>query len=65
MTEPTYGKPCMSNLPPELGRRVIHHITDSELPDRELLRRKSSELLNEMIAERKRENARNRGQSTI
>lgn len=52
-----YGKPSMTNLPPELGARIFKQILSSPVPDREKMRRESARLLNEMVAERDREYA--------
>lgn len=52
MRKPTYGKPCMSNLPPDLGRRVIQCIEDSKVPDVDALKQKGSKYLSAMAVER-------------
>lgn len=57
MAEPTYGKPCMSNLPPDLGQRIIVQIANSTPPDREKIRQTSSKMLDNMKAKRQQEYA--------
>lgn len=52
-----YGKPCMTNLPPELGVRIFKQILNSPRPDREKRRAESKRLLAEMIKVREREEA--------
>ena len=32
-----YGKPCMTDLPPELGRRIISEIMSTPRPDPSIL----------------------------
>lgn len=36
-----YGKPCMTDLPPELGRRIISEIMSTPRPDPSILEEKT------------------------
>ena len=38
-----YGKPCMTNLPPELGRSIINTIMNTPPPDLTKLKRKAAQ----------------------
>ena len=49
-----YGKPCMTNLPPELGRMIIDAIRNPPPFDRTKLKReyaRAERRLNQIIAE--------------
>ncbi len=48
-----YGKPCMTNLEPELGRRIIETILSTPVPDNKSLNEKADEILAQFL-ERKR-----------
>ncbi|MBQ1537621.1 MAG: hypothetical protein IIZ73_04795 [Ruminococcus sp.] len=43
-----YGKPCMTNLPPELGRQIINEIMNSPRPDAKVLHEKSQKAMEEL-----------------
>ncbi len=58
MAESTrYGKPCMTNLPPELGRAIFKQMLNSPKPDEDAIEEKVRKLEKKMIEARKRENA--------
>ncbi len=58
MAESTrYGKPCMTNLPPELGRAIFNQMLNSPKADEDAIEAKVRKLEKKMIAARKRENA--------
>lgn len=38
---PYYPKPCMTNLPPEIYRKVVNEIMNSPLPDYNQLQQES------------------------
>ena len=44
-----YGKPCMTNLPPELGRAIFNQILNSPKPDYDAMEKKARALEKEMI----------------
>ena len=44
-----YGKPCMTNLPPELGRAIFNQILNTPKPDYEAMEKKARALEKEMI----------------
>ncbi len=50
-----YGKPCMTNLPPDLGVEIFKQIMNSPRPDREKMRAESARLVKEMLEDRERE----------
>lgn len=50
-----YGKPSMTNLPPELGARIFKQILNSPVPNREKLSREASRLEVAIAEELKRE----------
>lgn len=52
-----YGKPSMTNLPPELGMAIFRQILETPAPDRDRLRRESARLEKAMLQERDREDA--------
>ncbi len=52
-----YGKPCMTNLPPELGRAIIKQMLNSPKPDEDALEARVRKLEKQMIEARKREDA--------
>ncbi|MBR1383889.1 MAG: hypothetical protein IJ555_08805 [Ruminococcus sp.] len=43
-----YGKPCMTNLPPELGRQIIDEIMNSPKPDRREMHEKNLKAIDEL-----------------
>ena len=52
-----FGKPNMTNLPPDLGVAIFRQIMTSPAPDREKMRRESQRLVRENVKVRKRESA--------
>ena len=50
-----FGKPNMTNLPPDLGVAIFRQIMTSPAPDREQMRRESQRLVRENVKVRKRE----------
>lgn len=50
-----YVKPCMTNLPWELGKAIIEQIRNSPPPDREKLRVESRRIVKENLEVRMRE----------
>ena len=50
-----FGKPNMTNLPPDLGVAIFRQIMTSPAPDREKMRRESLRLVRENVKVRKRE----------
>jgi hypothetical protein len=52
-----YAKPCMTNLPPELGRAVINQMMNTPKPDREAIEKRVRRLEKENLEIRKREDA--------
>lgn len=52
-----YTKPCMTNLPPELGRAVIKQMLNTPKPDREAIEKRVRRLEKENLEIRKREDA--------
>jgi hypothetical protein len=52
-----YGKPCMTNLPPELGRAIFNQILNSPKPDYDAMEKKARALEGEMLKVREQENA--------
>ena len=50
-----FGKPNMTNLPPDLGVAIFRQIMTSPAPDREKMRRESQRLVRENLKVRKRE----------
>ena len=50
-----FGKPNMTNLPPDLGVAIFRQIMTSPAPDREKMRRESQRLVRENVKVRKRE----------
>ena len=54
-----YGKPCMTNLPPDLGVEIFKQIMNSPRPDREKMRAESARLVKVMLEDRKHEGCEN------
>ena len=54
-TTTRYAKPCMTNLPPELGRSIFTQILNTPAPDRKKMKAASAELLKAMVQERDKE----------
>ena len=54
-----YGKPCMTNLPPDLGKEIFRQIRSSPRPDLEKMRAESARLLKAMLEDREREEREN------
>jgi hypothetical protein len=52
-----YGKPCMTNLPPELGRAIFNQILNTPKPDFYAMEKKARALEGEMLKVREQENA--------
>jgi hypothetical protein len=52
-----YGKPCMTNLPPELGRAIFNQILNSPKPDYDAMEKKARALEEEMLKVMEQENA--------
>ena len=52
-----YGKPCMTNLPPELGVRIFKQILNSPRPDVEKMEAECDRLIEKFVAIREREEA--------
>lgn len=52
-----YGKPCMTNLPPELGRAIFKQMLSTPKPDRNAIEKRVSELEKYNLEVRRRENA--------
>ena len=52
-----YGKPCMTNLPPELGRAIFNQILNTPKPDFDAMEKKARALEGEMLKVREQENA--------
>ncbi len=52
-----YGKPCMTNLPPELGRAIIKQMLNTPKPDRDEIKARVRKLEKQMFEARERENA--------
>ncbi len=50
-----FGKPNMTNLPPDLGVAIFRQIMTSPAPDREKMRSESQRLVRENVKVRKRE----------
>ena len=44
-----YGKPCMTNLPTELGRAIFNQILNTPKPDYDAMEKKARALEKEMI----------------
>ena len=53
-----YAKPCMINLPPELGKSIFTEILNTPAPDRKKMKAESAKLLKAMVQERDREDER-------
>ena len=52
-----YGKPCMTNLPSDLGKAIFKHILSTPAPNRAEMNAESERLVNEMLeARRKKKN---------
>lgn len=52
-----YGKPSMTNLPPELGKTIFNQIRASKVPNRDKMHQEAARLENEMrIALERRKN---------
>jgi hypothetical protein len=58
MTDMRYGKPCMTNLPPDLFKDIATEIRNSPKPNYSKMHAECDVLRNNIIAERKRENGR-------
>lgn len=43
-----FGKPCMTNLPPELGRQIIDEILSAPPTDRKPMQEKSRKTVGEL-----------------
>ncbi len=52
-----YGKPCMTNLPPELGVAIFKQIMNSPRPDVEKMEAECDRLIEKFVAIREREEA--------
>lgn len=52
-----YQKPCMTNLPHDLGIAIFKQILNSPAPDREKMREESRRLIKENVKVREREMA--------
>ena len=52
-----YGKPCMTNLPTELGRAIFKQILSTPRPDYDAMEAEVRQLEKEIIEARERENA--------
>ena len=50
-----YRKPCMTNLPKELGVSIFKQILSSPVPDREKMREETQRLIKENVKARERE----------
>lgn len=57
-TNTRYAKPCMTNLPPELGKSIFTQILNTPAPDRKKMKAESAKLLKAMVQERDREDER-------
>jgi len=44
-----YGKPCMTNLPPDLGKSIFKHILNTPPVDDEKMKAESARLTAEML----------------
>ncbi len=53
MGQTRYGKPCMTNLEPKLGRRIITTILATPAPDNNALDRKADEILKRFLARKR------------
>lgn len=49
MAQVRFRKPCMTNLEPELGYRIINTILTTPAPDNEALDRKADEFLKKFL----------------
>lgn len=47
-----YGKPCMTNLPSDLGKAIFKHILSTPIPNRDEMNAESERLVNEMLRAR-------------
>lgn len=52
-----YGKPSLTNLPADLGKRIFKQIMNTPAPDRAKMKAESDQLLKQMIKDREREDA--------
>lgn len=52
----TYGKPSMTNLPVDLGRRIFNTIMNTPKPDDREVDRKASEIEDRIRAARSKKN---------
>ncbi len=50
-----YGKPCMTNLPSNLGKAIFQHILNTPPVDDEKMKAESARLVAEMLKVRKAE----------
>ncbi|MBR1598058.1 MAG: hypothetical protein IJ661_03980 [Lachnospiraceae bacterium] len=53
-----YGKPSMTNLPPDLGKAIFEQILSTPAPDHEKLRKEAHELEKKMLEIRREEDAK-------
>ena len=47
-----YGKPCMTNLPSDLGKAIFKHILSTPIPNRDEMNAESERLVSEMLRAR-------------
>ena len=52
MSGTRYGKPSMTNLPYDLGKRIFEEMLNSPKPDREAMKKKAAEMEARMYASR-------------
>lgn len=52
-----YRRPCVTNLPSDLGQEIFTKILSSPPQDRQKMREESNRLLTSMLVARERENA--------
>ncbi len=52
-----YGKPCMTNLPPDLWESIINQMLNSPKPDEDALEARVRKLEKKMLEARKRKDA--------
>ena len=51
-----YWKPCMTNLPHDLGKEIFEAIRSAPAPDHKKMQEESERLIKEMLKERELEN---------
>ena len=56
-----FAKPCMTNLPPELGRAILKQILSTPKPDFERMSAEARRLEEEMVRVREEEEKRKEG----